>query len=270
MTRRPARIARAVLLSLLLLGSLLGRPSDAQAQSLEPPPPLGRANPRPSRAASLPNTPVMPPSRASDEADDSGLGLEWVWIQAEVGAAFANMQSFSASNLSLQKTETGGPAFGVAAGIRLIFLTLGVRARDLLLSSIGSLWELSAEAALHTRIWRIDPYFGVRGGYNFVGSLSSDSVQAAGGSPPPDVSVHGFDVGPMMGIDFYLAKIISIGADVDAQFLFLQRPKVPLPAGITDTMNLPPQYAPYKALYDNSGSSVGFGVTAAAHLGIHF
>jgi hypothetical protein len=262
MTRRVAPVIAAWMLSLSVLS-----PAVARAQALEPPPPLtpgaGSAAPP---TAQLPNTPVMPPNPEQKDDEDSGLGLEWVWINAEVGGAYVNMQSFSESNLGLTKTESSGPAFGVAAGVRLIFLTLGVRVRDLLLSSIGSLWEINAEAALHTRIWRIDPYFGVRGGYNFVGSLSSDSLQVASGGAPPDVSVHGFNIGPMAGIDFYLAKLISIGADVDAEFLFLQRPKPPpLPAALQ--AQVPPQY---QTLYNNSGSSVGLGVTGAAHLGIHF
>ena len=238
----------------------------ARGQALEPPPSMPAATPGyPAQPASLPSTPVMPAAR-SDEGEDSGLGLEWIWINAEAGGSYVNMQSFSASNLGLQSTESGGPAFGLAAGIRLIFLTLGVRVRDLLLSSIGNLWEISGDVALHTRIWRIDPYFGVRGGYNFVGTLSSNSVQVASGGSPSDVSVHGFNVGPMVGIDVYLAKLVSIGADIDAQFLFLQRPKPALPAGLTE-MTLPPQY---RTLYDNSGSSVGLSVTPTAHLGIHF
>ncbi len=261
MTRRLAPMAPAALLSAsLVLGG-----SPALAQALDPPPPMSGASPSYPPPAALPNTPTPPPAYA-DERQDSGLGLEWVWINAEVGGAYVNMQSLSTSNLGLQKTESGGPVFGVAAGVRLLFLTLGARVRDLQLTSIGNLWELSAEAALHTRVWRIDPYLGVRGGYNFVGSLSSESVQVATGGTPSDVSVHGFDIGPMAGIDFYLAKFVSLGADVDAQFLFLQRPVPPLPAGVTVDI-LPPNV---RALYQSSGSSVGFGVTGTAHLGIHF
>jgi hypothetical protein len=225
-----------------------------------------------------------PIARAEDESQDSGLGLEWVWANAEIGASYVNMQSFSTSSFGLVKTESGGPAYGVSAGVRLLFFTLGVHARDLVLSSIGSLWLLNLEAAFHTRIWRIDPYFGLRGGYNFVGSLDSNSVQVAMGSTPPDVSVHGFNVGPIFGIDFYLAKYVSIGADFDAQFLFLQRPVKPLPfscpTGMTTSQcisMLPPQaqplvqqYQQYQSLYNESGSSVGFGATAAAHVGLHF
>jgi hypothetical protein len=262
MTRTLARVAPAC----LVLSCFLLSPSPGYAQGLQPPPPLQPGAPGSPRPMSLPSTPVMPPSPSRDEAEDSGLGLEWVWINADIGAAFVNMQSFSQTNLALTNTQSAGPAFGVAAGVRLIFLTLGVRVRDLLLSSIGSLWELSAEAAMHTRIFRIDPYFGVRGGYNFIGSLSSDSVQVASGGSPSDVSVHGFNVGPMVGIDFYLAKIVSLGADVDTQFFFLQRPPPPLPAGIQVSQLTPQQ----QTLYQNSGSSAGFGVTGTAHLGLHF
>jgi hypothetical protein len=244
---------------MLLFACLLVRPSLAHAQSLEPPPPLASGAPGTTPA-------YAPPQRANEEAEDSGLGLEWVWLNAEVGGAYVNMQSFDKSNFALTKTESGGPAFGIAAGVRLIFLTLGVRVRDLVLSSIGSLWELSLEGALHTRIGHIDPYFGVRGGYNFVGSLSSDSVQVASGGAPSDVSIHGFNIGPMVGLDVYLAKLVSIGVDVDAQFLFLQRPKPPLPTALQGQ----PIPAQYQTLYNESGSSVGFGVTGAAHLGIHF
>jgi hypothetical protein len=267
MTRRVPALASAawILASILLVAPL------AEAQATAPPSaaaPPGYSGYPPTPA--LPNTP--PPVVSGDQSQDSGLGLEWVWLNAEIGGAYVNMESLSTSNLALQKTESGGPVYGVAAGVRLLFLALGVRVRDLQLSSIGSLWELSAEAAFHTRIWRIDPYLGVRGGYNFVGSLNTDSVpQVATGGAPPSVSVHGFDVGPMFGIDFYLVKFVSIGADVDAQVLFLERPVPPLPAALTMagvTVNtLPPNV---RALYESSGSSVGFGVTGTAHLGIHF
>lgn len=253
---------------------LLTTASAAHAQYLEPPPPVAPgtpgypAQPPPPGGPAMANPALTPVSNGSsdDDSEDSGLGLEWVYLNADVGASYVDMQSFSESNLGLVNTHSAGPAFGVAAGVRLLFFTVGVRARDLLLTNIGSLWMLNAEAAFHTRIWRIDPYFGVRGGYDFVGSLNSDSVQVATGGSPSDVSVHGWNVGPMIGIDLYLAKWLSVGADADAQFLFLQRPKPPLPSGVTVSM-LPPTA---QTLYNASGSSVGFGSNLTAHLGIHF
>jgi len=140
-----------------------------------------------------------------------------------------------------------------------------VRARDLQLSDFN-LWEINGEAAFHIRIWRIDPYFGVRGGYAFVGTLGSGAVSLAQGSSTSDVSVHGINVGPMFGLDVYLSSLVSLGVDANAEFLFLQRPPAPLPPGITQAMLTTQQ----QQLYNASGSSVGFGAVLTAHLGIHF
>jgi hypothetical protein len=205
---------------------------------------------------------------ATDESQDSGLGLEWVYLNADAGFAYTNMQSFSATNLAIEKASSAGGAFGVGAGVRLLFFTLGARARDLQLSAFN-LWELDAEAAFHIRIWRIDPYLGLRGGYTFVGGLGSGSVSVATGGSSSDVSVHGVNVGPMFGIDVYVSSLVSIGADANAEFLFLKRPPAPLPAGVTtaDLAMLPPQQ---QQLYQLSGSSAGFGVVGTAHLGLHF
>jgi hypothetical protein len=230
---------------------------NASAQDLEPPPPM----------ATAPAPPAYTPS-TSDQSQDSGLGLEWVYLNADIGGAYTNLQSLSESNLALQQTSSAGPAFGLAAGVRLLFFTLGVRARDLQLSNFN-LWEINGEAAFHIRIWRIDPYFGVRGGYAFVGTLGSGAVSLAQGSSASDVSVHGINVGPMFGLDVYLSSLVSLGVDANAEFLFLTRPPAPLPPGITkaDVAMLPPQQ---QQLYNLSGSSVGFGAVLTAHLGIHF
>jgi hypothetical protein len=242
------------------------------AQALEPPPPV------PGYPTQTAPTTGYQSASSDDEKQDSGLGLEWVWLNAEAGISYVNLQSFDSTNLGLKSTSAGGPSFGVAAGVRLIFFTLGLRARDLSLSDIGNLWLLNMEAAFHTRFGRVDPYFGLRGGYNFVGSLSSSSVQVAMGGTPSDVSIHGWNVGPMFGMDFYPAKLVSLGFDLDSQFLFITRPKpaVPCPAvgGVQPSqamcqmaVDANPQT---KLLYDNSGSSVGFGFSALAHLGFHF
>jgi hypothetical protein len=214
---------------------------------------------------------------AADEPKDSGLGLEWVWLNADVGTAYVNLESFNSTALALQRSSSTGPEFGVGAGVRLIFLTAGLRLSDLQLSAFN-LWEINAEAAFHVRVWRIDPYFGARGGYAFVGNLNSDSVTVASGGSASSVAVHGVDVGPMIGIDVYLAKLVSLGVDGQAQFLFIQRPPAPIP---TVPSSVPPQLRPMaqaqldaqvmsNPLYQQSGSSVGLGLTLTAHLGIHF
>jgi hypothetical protein len=267
MTRRRA-VPFALAAAATLATSALASP--AHAQGLQPPAPLGSGTTGNWTAASSP-TP-----NSADEAEDSGLGLEWVYLNADLGVGYADMASFSSSTLGLQQSSSAGPAFGVAAGVRLIFLSLGVRLEDLALSSFN-LWELGAEVLLHMRIWRIDPYFGVRGGYAFTGSLSGDSVGNAVGNAPPDVSIHGFDAGPVFGIDYYFSHLLSLGVDGNAQVLFLQRPKLALPDISAVPASVPPAerqaaLAQIQAnpLYQESGSSVGLAATVTGHLGIHF
>jgi len=266
MTRTFASLAAAASLAVLVA------PATARAQQLEPPPPM-QQQPQPPPPGYENAPPNSAPATINDqESEDSGLGLEWVYLNADAGYGYANLESFSTTTLGMQKTASGGPAVGVGAGVRLLFLTLGLRARDLILD-MGNLWEVGAEAAFHIRVWHIDPYFGVRGGYNFVGSLDTSTVGAAVGNTS-GLSVHGFNVGPMAGIDLYLSHNFSIGADVDAQFLFISRPPVPVPGGLSVSQavaNAPAQYrAQAQMLYGSSGSSAGIQVTPTIHLGVHF
>ena len=198
MTRTLARLVPA-------LASRFARVRAARAQSLEPPP--GYPATPPAAPAGAPVT--NPAISQSEEAKDSGLGLEWVYLNGDVGGGYASMDSFSSTTLGLQKTSSAGPPSASRAGVRLIFFSLGVRVRDLQLSGIGDLWELNGEGAFHVRVGHIDAYFGVRGGYNFVGSLNSSTAAVATGDTPSSVSVHGFNVGPMLGLDVYLAKWMS-------------------------------------------------------------
>jgi|HubBroStandDraft_2_1064218.scaffolds.fasta_scaffold149043_2 hypothetical protein len=244
--------------------------SAASAQDLQPPPPEGQSGAVPETQAPLP--PIQP----VEETADSGLGLEWVYITAGGGGAYTNMTSLSASNLQVQQTTSTGGSFDVGAGVRLLFVSAGVRARDLQLSAFN-LWELDAEAALHMRVWHIDPYFGARGGYVTVGGLSAAETNASSGaaastSATSNENVHGFNVGPMFGIDIYFSSLFTIGAEVNAEFLILERPPIPVPASVTAAMQatgtaLTPQQ---QQLYNQSGSSVGFGVVGSAQLGLHF
>ena len=201
-------------------------------------------------------------SDATRQLEDGGLGLEWVYLNADVGSAYTDMVSLKSSNWQLQDNSASGPAFGIGAGVRLVFLSAGLRVRDLQLSSF-SLWETDLEAALHFRIWRFDLYLGARGGYAFTGEFSADSVRASTGSSASDVTVHGWNVGPTLGLDYYISKHFSVGIDANAEVLFLRRPPIPLQPGQT----VAPEFA---SLYQDSGSSVGAGFVGVAHLGVHF
>jgi opacity protein-like surface antigen len=247
-----------VLAALVPAAAVVFAASSASAQDLQPPPPM----------SSTPTT-YYAAAPKSDESQSSGLGLEWFYLNAGGGFAYTDMGSLSTSgSLGITKTSSAGGSFDVGLGARLLFFSVGVRARDLLLSSY-SLWELDAEVAFHIRIWRIDPYFGFRGGYAFVGNLASGAKSVTSGTTSPDITVHGANVGPMFGIDVYVTNYLTIGAEANGEFLFLHRPPVAKPAGVTDAdvMMLPPSA---QELYNESGSSVGFGVVGTVHLGLHY
>jgi hypothetical protein len=196
------------------------------------------------------------------ELEDGGLGLEWIYLNADIGSAYTDLVSLKASNWQLQDNSASGLAFGIGAGVRLVALSAGLRVRDLELSSFN-LWETDLDAALHVRIWRFDLSLGARGGYAFVGSFSADSLRTSTGSSTSDVTVHGWNVGPAAGLDYYISKLVSLGVDANAEVLFLRRPPIPLQPGQT----VAPQW---QTLYADSGSSVGAGFVGVAQVGIHF
>jgi hypothetical protein len=233
--------------------------SPASAQDLAPPPPM---------AAPAPADPNAPPPGEEgklnkDEKKDSGRGLEWLYLDAHGGFSYIDMASFSASSLGLAQTSSAGGAFGVGAGIRLLILTLGARATINELSAFN-LWQLDGELGFHIPIGHFEPYFGLHGGYAFVGTLDASAIgSAASGSP--NVAVHGGDAGLQVGLDYYFNHYISLGLEVSGNALFLHRPPVSLPAGIPVSA-IPPSE---QQLYNGSGDSVGLGVIGSLHVGLH-
>ena len=262
--RLPSCFALAVAFS----GLLFALPRAALAQDLTPPPAIAPTDPQ------TPQQQSTTQSLDEGEKKDTGRGLEWVWLNAEVGASYINMEQFNSTTFGLTKSSSGGAMFGLGAGIRLFVFTLGVRARLHQLSAFN-LWQVDGEAGVHIPLGHFDPYITLHAGYSFVGTFGSDAfgTPALPGSsapaPSPDVSVHGVNAGVSVGFDYYFNHFVSLGIDGTVDALFLSRPPVPLPSGITpaEEMMLPPQV---QQLYNNSGSSVGFGLAGSAHLGVHF
>jgi hypothetical protein len=240
---------------------------NALAQNdLTPPPPMDpNAQTQPVRQT--------PPTKTEQELkqsekEDSGLGLEWLWLNAGGGLSHVNMTSFDSDTFNLRRDSATGGMFHVGAGVRLLFLTLGARLRNHALSAF-SLWNINAEVGLHMRIVRVDPYLAFRGGYAFVGSLDSDSVAVGTGSKADDVAVRGFNLGMAFGLDYYFTKYVSLGGEVFGDLLFLKRPPVDLPAGFNDLPQAQKDQIQNDPLYRNSGSSVGYGLGGGLHLGFH-
>jgi hypothetical protein len=180
------------------------------------------------------------------------------------------MRQFSSDTLQIEKASSGGPMFALGAGVRFVILVLGVRAKYNGLSAFN-MWQLNGEVGLKIPISKLDLLLGAHGGYSFVGSLGDGTVSAGSTSTPTNsdaVKVRGFNAGLDFGLDYYITKNFSVGAGVFGDFLFLKRPPVDKPAGITQAqIDADPTAA---ALYDKSGTSAGLQLGGALRVGAHF
>jgi hypothetical protein len=205
------------------------------------------------------------------DEQDSGRGLEFVWLNAEAGYQLLGLQTFRAKNLvdaDLVKSTQQGMVFGGGLGVRLIFLTLGGRFR---LGNFENwqLWTLDAEAGIHLPLGRVEPYFTLGGGYASLGAFdlnrSTMDLKRAG------VDISGWNVRGGFGLDVYVTNVVTIGANLTGDVLFLSRPGVN-PAKLASTSETTEQGAVAKArdVYAADGSSIGAAMTATAVVGLHF
>ena len=234
---------------------------------LAPPPPMDpNATTTPAGAAG-----TKAQLEAADKADD-GRNFELIYVNGDVGASYVNMTSFTSSadstSFGLKQTQSAGPAFGLSAGVRLVVLAFGLRARLNQLSSFG-LWQLNAEAGFKFPVKLFDISIMAHGGYDFIGSLdkaalSSDTSTQA---QSDDLTVRGWNAGLDAALDYYLVPMFSIGAGVSGDFLQLNRQPLKKPDGLTqaqrDALDADPLYA-------KSGQSYGFGFMGGVRLGLHF
>jgi len=146
--------------------------SNLQSGGLRPPDAVDSTQQTPADGA------AEQPEKELEKADkeDSGRGLEWVWLNAEIGGEHLGLQTLKASSLvdpKLVKTTQTGLLYGAGVGVRLLVFTAGVRFR-LGSFSAWQLWTLDAEGGLRIPIGRLEPYFTVGAGYASLGSFSAD------------------------------------------------------------------------------------------------
>jgi len=295
------RTRDAMALGLVLALDLLA--SSALAQDLQPPPPMDSSQaqppppppsdqpqqPPPQQEAAPPQGNLAPPPPSSsnpppstgteqklDESkqEDSGRGLEFLYLNAQGGYAYDALQSINSSNFQMQNTDIGGPMVGAEAGIRLLFFTLGARFRYEMLQPFN-FWQLNLVAGFHIQAGKWDPYVSVHGGYSAIGNVDKSNVATTitgalpSGYSSQDIangmSTRGGNVGIDFGADYYLVRFLSIGVDATFELLFLHRDALfdSIPALKNDPTL---QGNPY---YSQSGDAAGMGVVVSAHLGIH-
>jgi hypothetical protein len=236
--------------------------ADLEAGGLKPPAPVqGDAS-------------TAPPSQPEAQLDlaqkeDSGRGLEFVWLNADIGAEYLGLQTLQAKQLvdsNVVKSKGLGAAYGAGLGVRLLEFTFGARFRVANFED-WQVWTLNAEAGFRIPIGRIEPYFTLGGGYASVGDFKGSLIAAALRS----ASVHasGLDLRAGAGVDVYLTNTFSIGANLTGEALFLSRSGsssvvTPTPSGESQSE----QNA--RAVFAGHGSGIGAGATLSAVLGLHF
>ncbi len=256
----------------MALGTVLLASGMAQAQTnpelnsggLAPPPAIEPIPPPP--------VPPSSPEENLERADreDSGRGLEFVWLNAEGGYQVLGLQTFHANNLvdaQIVKSTQNGLLFGAGAGVRLLFLTAGARFR-LANFTDWQVWTLNLELGMRMPLGSLEPYFTFGGGYASLGSFDSSSLGNAlndVGVNASGLDIRGFNVRGGFGLDYYVASAFSVGANFTGDLLFLTRPKQ-----TTQPTGTGPAAEAAAQVYSRDGSSVGGAATLTAVLGLHF
>lgn len=189
--------------------------------------------------------------------DDAGSyrRLELVYVNAEVGGAYANLNN-QTNPLNIYPGGQGGVAFGLGAGLRFVFFTIGVRGRAAPFSGY-TLYEANLEAGFHLPLGAWDPYVNVHGGYAGAHMNAEPALTIAGTSvsyTPPSPS--GGDFGGSLGVNYYVTSLFSVGADVTLDGLFLNASA----AYLTGT----------QVQISASESSTGVAFLGSLHAGLHF
>ena len=230
--------------------SLIATVADAQ--------PTGWAAPAPTTSLSAAGGPspglTAPPSMRKSpsatqqqlersEREDAGRGLEWVWLQAEGGGAYASANGISNDKLLLPGAKDGGGAglVGLAVGARVLFFTFGLRGRMTFLSDYRIV-SVVPEVGVHVPLGRWEPYVFLGAGYAALSGLPKLEGKAQ--------SVAGLDARVGVGIDHYVTPTFSVGGLLTSDFLFLGRSAM----------------APVAP----SGSGTGVAIAGSAVLGLHF
>ncbi len=235
-----------------------------QAGGLAPPPPM-----------TAPVPPPEPPdggtARRLDESkeEDSGRGLEFVWLNVEGGYEHVGLATFNVDEENLTagfiSSASDGGVLGAGAGVRLLFLTVGARGRVGFFSD-WQLFSVGGELGLHLPLGRLDPHIDLGFGYAGLGSFKSAVSGAADA-----IAIRGFYGRVTGGLDLYVTPVFSLGASASWEVLGLTRPGL----SPEDVQRIKQETAttPQQAKADllaAEGTSVGSAIALTAVAGLHF
>lgn len=259
----PRPLAAVVVAAIFSIGrapAAFAQPAPAQPSV---PSPYTPSSPPPLETGGLrPPAPVATPPGESEtlqkleraEREDAGRGLEFLWVDAEGGYGYTDLQALASSSLldgTVLSDASGGLVLGAGAGVRFIFLTLGARFRLTRLDDFD-LWTLGGEIGLHLPHGAFEPSFTFGVGYAGA-SPSLDGLNADG------LAMSGVSARLGANIDYYVNPLLSFGVHGTFETLALWRSGAEQPAG-----------SPIVQFYADDGSGVGVGGTLTGSVGLHF
>jgi len=172
-------------------------------------------------------------------------------------------------------TSGGGAFYGVGAGFRLAFFTLGGRVRGAHLSA-GDLSTIDGELGARLVFNRFEPYFTFGAGYAKLSALSGEVAGI------PNLDIHGYNARAGLGLDYYPDKNFTLGVNVGSDVLVMARSGVDLSTSpeaqarervkacqaMTDPTQQ--QQCATSVVHDVEGASAGVAGTFAVTMGVHF
>jgi hypothetical protein len=196
-----------------------------------------------------------------------------VYAGVNVGYQKLGLQTLETKSLLPDSVSTSdsGPMISVGAGARILLGTIGVRYR-LARFSQWNLSSLGAEAGLHIPAGKLEPHLIVGAGFaNLTRKASSED----GGS---DLDITGLDLRAGFGVDYYVTKVLSVGAEFDGEALLMPRPGVDYSRSprdqAADCLRMPTTDQAQQCVVDKAqaadGSSVGGAGSFALGVGVHF
>lgn len=261
------KLAQSSLIAACTLATTLMLSSAASAQGLAPPAPL----PPEEREEDSSTQKDLDDAQKSD----SKRGLEWIYVDVQGGFQIVGLRTFNLDeqNFTADFIETETQGFGVSAGVgvRLLFVTLGARARVGLFDA-WDLFSVGGELGLRLPFGNLEPHFNLGGGYTALGSFESSLKSGAVQTALDNTDIAGFYVRAGGGVDYYLTPRFSLGALASFEVLGLTRPgldpgKIAEIKGDPTLSDLQKKKADLLAL---EGTSYGAAGTGMVVVGLHF
>jgi hypothetical protein len=217
------------------------------------------------------------PERPKAETPRPSRASEIVYLNVEGGYQSLSISTLTARDLTPSSVGTSGNGafYGVGAGFRFAFLTLGGRVRGANLN-VGSLSTIDGELGAHIALDRFEPYFTFAAGYAKLAALGGEVAGI------PDLDIHGWNARAGVGFDYYADKNFSVGLNLTGEVLAMARPGIDLSTSpeaqararvkTCESLTNPTdqQQCASNTVHDAEGASAGFAGTASVVMGLHF